>query len=236
MARKKIVLVIVEGASDETAIGVALNQFFDKDTVHIHIMHGDITTRKGINSKNIIAKLGNDVTAFAKSRHYNASDFKQIIHIIDTDGAYIPDEKIVEETGCERVFYEADGIHTADVKGIIARNSQKRDNLFRLKSSGRIWNIPYRVYYMSCNLDHVLHNKRNSTDEEKENNSYAFAKKYRNDIDGFVKFICCSEFSINGNYKESWDYIERNMNSVNRYSNFSICIQQELSVRQMKEG
>ena len=30
LARKKIVLVIVEGASDDTALGVALNQVFDK--------------------------------------------------------------------------------------------------------------------------------------------------------------------------------------------------------------
>ena len=52
LARKKIVLVIVEGASDDTALGVALNQVFDKDSVYIHIMHGDITTRKGVNPQN----------------------------------------------------------------------------------------------------------------------------------------------------------------------------------------
>ena len=32
MARRKIVFVIVEGASDETALGVALTQIFDKDS------------------------------------------------------------------------------------------------------------------------------------------------------------------------------------------------------------
>ena len=35
-----------------------------------------------------------------------------------------------------------------------------------------------------------------STEEEKENDAYAFAKKYRNDLDGFVEFICASEFSL----------------------------------------
>lgn len=233
LARKKIVLVIVEGASDETALGVALSQFFDKDTIYIHIMHGDITTRKGVNSQNIISKLGNDITAFAKSRHYNARDFKQIVHIIDIDGAYIPNEKVIEKN-CEGVLYESDGIYTIDVKRIITRNLQKRENIFRLKSNGKIWNIPYRVYYMSCNLDHVLYNKRNSTDEEKENNAYAFAKKYKNDVAGFVEFICNSDFSINGDFKESWDHIEKDMNSINRYSNFSICIQEELLEQRKK--
>ena len=50
---------------------------------------------------------------------------------------------------------------------------------------------------MSCNLDHVLYNKRNSTDEEKENDAYAFAKQYKGDRDGFVKFISESSFSVN---------------------------------------
>ena len=40
MARKKIVLVIVEGPSDDAALGVILNRLFDKNTVHVEIMHG----------------------------------------------------------------------------------------------------------------------------------------------------------------------------------------------------
>ena len=97
LARKKIVLVIVEGPSDEVALGMALSQVYDKDFIYVHIMHGDITTRRGVSSKNIVAKLGNEVTAYAKSQHYKASDFKQIIHIVDTDGAYIPDDNIMEK-------------------------------------------------------------------------------------------------------------------------------------------
>lgn len=48
MARKKIVFVIVEGASDESALGVLLSQIYDKDSVYVHIMHGDITAKKGV--------------------------------------------------------------------------------------------------------------------------------------------------------------------------------------------
>ena len=40
MARKKIVLVIVEGPSDEVALGMALSQVYDKDFIYVHIMHG----------------------------------------------------------------------------------------------------------------------------------------------------------------------------------------------------
>jgi hypothetical protein len=75
----------------------------------------------------------------------------------------------------------------------------------------------------------VLHNKRNSTDEEKETDAYAFAKKYKNDVDGFVNFICDSYFSVNGDYKESWAHIEDGMNSIERYTNLGICIMEEIN-------
>lgn len=229
LARKKVVLVIVEGPSDDTALGIILSQIYDKDSVHVHIMHGDITTRKGVHSGNVIAKIGNEVRLYAKSQHYSPKNFKKIIHIVDMDGAYIPDEKIISDPKCDDIFYGLDGIHTSDQQGIIQRNKQKADNLRRLRGTGKIWNIPYQVYYMSCNLDHVLHNKRNSSDEEKETDAYEFAKKYKNDIEGFVNFICTSGFSVDGDYKESWVYIEKGMNSLERHTNLNICIKEEFN-------
>lgn len=228
MARKKVVLVIVEGSSDDTALGVMLNQIYDKDKVYVHIMHGDITTRKGVRSDNIVGKIGNEIRKYAKSNRYTSKDFKQIIHIVDTDGAYIPNENIILDSAHNKIFYESDGIHTPDQQGIIDRNKQKTDNLYRLRGTGQIWNVPYRIYYMSCNLDHVLHNKRNSMDDEKETDAYIFAKKYKNDIEGFVKFICESDFSVSGDYKESWVYIENGLNSIDRYTNLGICIMGEM--------
>ena len=47
---------------------------------------------------------------------------------------------------------------------------------------------------MSCNLDHVLYDKRNSTDEEKEQDAYAFAKIYKNHVGAFMDFMCKSSF------------------------------------------
>lgn len=228
LARKKIVFVIVEGPSDDTALGLVLNQVYDKDSVHVQIMHGDITTRKGVNSQNIISKLGNEIRQYASSQHYTGKHFKQIIHIVDTDGTYIPDENIINELQSLKPIYEGNGIYTADKEGIIKRNQQKRENLFRLRSCGEIWKVPYSVYYMSCNLDHVLYNKVNSSDKEKEDDAYVFAKKYRNNTEGFYKFICESTFSVMRNFKESWKYIEEDLNSLERYTNLCICVAEEL--------
>lgn len=232
MARRKVVFVIVEGASDETALGIALNQVFDKESVHVHIMHGDITTRTGVTPQNIVAKIGNEVRTYATSNHYKPSDFKQIIHIVDTDAAYLADDKVLEDPECAELSYQDDGIHTSDVRKVISRNKQKTDNLYRIRNCGNIWGVPYRVYYMSCNLDHVLYDKRNSTDEEKEEDAYAFAKKYKNNVVEFRRFMCESAFSVKGDFKESWEFIETDSHSIEKYTNLPICLEEEMKKKE----
>mgnify|MGYP006988841146 CR=1 FL=1 len=235
LACRKIVIVIVEGPSDEEALGVALSHVYDPDTVYVHIMHGDITTRNGVNGNNVVSKIGNEIKGFASSRKYKKTDFKQIIHIVDTDGAFIPDENIIEESGLENNVYEDDGIHTLNVDGIIKRNAQKTENLDRLRRRGSIWDIPYRVYYMSCNLDHVLHNKRNSTNDEKESNAFTFAQMYKDDRDGFLDFICKSEFSVTGDYNESWKLMEKDLESLKRHTNLGIGLEEYRKEKETEE-
>ncbi len=229
LANRKIVLVIVEGPSDEIALG-ALKSIYDKDSVAFTIIHGDITTQIGVNSNNIVAKVGNIIRGYAKSRHYKSNYFKEIIHIVDTDGAYIPNDKIIEDNACKELRYETEGIYTNNVDKVIMRNKQKRENLIRLSSQSNIWKIPYSIYYMSCNLDHVLYGKRNCNDTEKENNSYNFAEKYYNNKAEFIKFMLESEFSVNGDYRESWNFIGKEMNSIERNSNLCICIEKEIKM------
>ena len=228
MARKKIVFVIVEGPSDEVALGVVLSKVYDSENVYVHIVHGDITTRNGVNGLNIVARVSDMVKDYAKSNHFSKTDFKQIIHIVDTDGVYISDDKIFEKEGLEKTLYMSDGIHTSDVEMIKYRNAQKRENLGRLRMRKTVWDIPYQVIYMSCNLDHVLYDKRNSTDDEKETDAYLFANKYKDDLDGFVKFICKSKFSVDGDYSDTWTFIERDMNSIERHTNIRICIEEAM--------
>lgn len=46
--------------------------------------------------------------------------------------------------------------------------------------------------------------------------------KYKNDREGFLEYICRSDFSVGVNYKDSWKWIERGTNSLNRYTNLGI--------------
>lgn len=222
MARKKIVFIIVEGPSDEEALAVILSRLYDKNTVYVHIVHGDITSQKGVAETNILAKIGDKVKKYAKDNHYTIKHhFEEIIHIVDTDGAYISDDCIIKDN-CEKLIYDSESIRTTNPDKIIERNIQKSSIINKLCSTSTIVNLPYHVFYMSCNLDHVLHNQLNSSDEEKEKNSYLFAKTYKDDIPAFLAFIRESDFSVVSQYRESWEFIKQGKNSLNRYTNLGL--------------
>ena len=44
MARKKIIYVIVEGPSDDEALGVIFQRLFSDQKIYVEITHGDITS------------------------------------------------------------------------------------------------------------------------------------------------------------------------------------------------
>ena len=199
------------------------HRIFDRNTVFVHVFHGDITTERGVTSGRILNRVGNEIRSYAKSNHFTSRDFQEIIHIVDMDGAYIPDGCVTENDSAVSLVYSDAGIETRTPSAVIARNRQKRQNLDKLCDSDQIWNVPYRIFYMSCNLDHVLYNKRNSSDAEKEHHSYAFARRYRDDMEGFQKFITGSDFSVVMGYRESWKFIKEGTESLKRYTNLGLC-------------
>ena len=56
---------------------------------------------------------------YAAQNHYRASDFKEIIHMVDTDGAYAPDTAVVKDSEALKPVYSVTEIHTNNPEGII---------------------------------------------------------------------------------------------------------------------
>ena len=224
MARKKIVFVIVEGPSDQDALAVILSRIYSSNEVYVHVVHGDITTQfNETPQENIFTKVAGEIIHYAENNHLDKDDFKEIIHIVDTDGAYIPNNCVVEDSDAEDPLYSLTEIRTKNKKGIESRNKRKSGNINKLCTKQSIWDVPYKIYYMSCNLDHVLYNLLNCTDEEKETNAYMFAKAYKDKIPEFIQFISKSDFSVTSDYRTSWEFIKQELNSLNRYTNLGIC-------------
>lgn len=220
MARKKVILFIVEGINDQTCLGGVLEGIISSNEVRFEMTNGDITTRTGIDCSKISAEIGNIVNNFRRKYHLEVSHFFEVVHLVDMDGAYIIDEDI-EFAEVENYTYSDENIFTKDVEGTKRRNKQKREVLEKMLSINKVVkSIPYSVYYFSCNMDHVFHNDRNLGDKEKSRLATEFEKKYADNIDAFIELMKNSQFTVHGDYQDTWNFIKVSRNSLNRHSNF----------------
>lgn len=101
---------------------------------------------------------------------YRKSDICRIVHLTDMDGAFIPDDAVVEDNTVEigaPPYYTETQIQTSNRAGILDRNQRKRNNIDRLSACPKVAGIPYSMYYFSLNLEHILHGRTNLSDWEK---------------------------------------------------------------------
>jgi len=104
VARKQVVLVIVEGPSDEQALALALSKIFDPDQIKVEALHSDITADSFNESANIVNKVNDVIKGYLNNNKYiKKTDIKQVIHIIDTDGTFISDEDIIEDNNVAKL-------------------------------------------------------------------------------------------------------------------------------------
>ena len=121
------------------------------------------------------------------------------------------------------IQYYEDHIGTKNVMATINRNKRKGSILYKLRKTGKINTIPYRIYFNSCNLEHVLYGElRDFSDEEKQILSDDFADRYEGKADEFIKFILDPAIAVPGTYQKTWDYIEKGRNSLTRHSNMHL--------------
>lgn len=199
-----------------------LSCYFSGNEVQFVVVHGDITLKDYVSMDNILIKINEQIERVKNKYRYKQDDFIQIIHLVDTDGVYIP-EADVKEADVENPQYYEDHIEAKDMSAIIERNKRKGDILYKLRRTGNVNGIPYRVYYNSCNLEHVLYGElKDFSDEEKQILSDDFADKYDGKVDEFIEFISDPEIAVPGTYQKTWDYIEKDKNSLERHTNMRL--------------
>lgn len=217
---KKVLFFIVEGTTDMYSLKKILQKIFQNDEVFFQIVHGDITTRTDINKSNVKNFMSNFVKIELKKYGFNANDIIQYIHLTDTDGAFIPEDKIIKAAD-GKIDYEEDCIKTVNVNYIIKRNRQKKIVTNLLVDIDSVQYRPYHIYYLSRNLEHVLHNlQTNLSMYEKTQLAMDFANNTT--PEDFLDLINAKHIAVEGNYLESWDYIETNTNSLKRKTNMHL--------------
>ncbi|MBQ9521956.1 MAG: hypothetical protein IJR72_05235 [Oscillospiraceae bacterium] len=228
--KRKVVLVIVEGSSDKTALELVLSRTFAPldSTVTMVFVRGDITSDKNIHPANIVNRVTDVVKEYAQNNgKLHASDFLQVIQITDTDGTYIPQGSVVKVAGITPdPFYTLTNIQTANLLGTVRRNTRKGNNINKLVSQNTVWRtIPYKLYYLSCNMEHAFHNQNNLDDEQKKALARQFQRTYGRNVPSFYALLQsllpplpCQD------YKTSWDYIRQGLHSLERCSNLYLAL------------
>ena len=218
---KKVVMVIVEGPSDESAMGGILKEYFSSKEVQFAVVHGDITSDYDTTRDNVLIKIGDKVEEIRSRYGYRLSDFVSIIHIADTDGAFTKD--CIKKSEVKNIQYYEDHIEAFNILEVEKRNMHKSGILSKLYSTGKVKDISYRIYFNSCNLEHVLYDElKDFTDDEKERLSDDFAERYEGEVEAFIEFISDSKLAVMGTYKNTWKFIEKDMNSLHRHSNMHL--------------
>lgn len=224
---KKVIFILVEGPSDEKALSL-IAKFYKNEKVTIHFTKGDFTSDFVNTHTNCIKNLSTIIKNLRDEYGLKRKDVSQVIHIIDTDGAFIPDKYIVKSE-YKTNHYSVDCIETNNIRKIIERNNHKTEIVNILNSADKIdRSIKYRIFYMSCNLEHITINEMNLENELKNIEAFKFRDRFENDKVGFVNFFNSIEFKVNGTYKETWDFIKSDKNSLNRFTNLWIFINEIL--------
>lgn len=219
---RKVYVFILEGPSDDNALSGLLKKLYRNRTIYPIIMYGDITSDLDIDNSKIVQLIADKIRIRLKEDKIRNSDVINIFQICDMDGAFIPDKAIVQ--GDVKGFhYSTTSITVRNAHEAIERNDHKREAIDILLNTTKILGIPYKVFFMSCNLDHVLYDIQNLEDELKTDKADEFYEKYQDCPEQFVNYLNSVAFGVPKSYLDSWEYIKQGCNSLERHNNLFIC-------------
>lgn len=246
---RKVILFLVEGPSDETALIQPLKRIISTQVeVRSQPFYCDVTTLR-LYPKGSVPFKGDavrTVRSFVTSRieernEYRWTDLERIVQIVDLDGAFV-DDAHVEDLGHLGLEYHLDRIVTGDVEGICCRNKEKAMQLRKLAATSALTykrvHVPYEVYFMSRNLEHALYGLAGDlSDADKERLSRAFSAKCLAQPDYFVEVLERIAMGLGDSYQEAWGGVQSGSRSLERGSNlwFLTC-KQMVSKRAEQRG
>lgn len=186
--------------------------------------HGDFAYDSNVTEQNCITYIEEKVKEHKKLYCLYDHDFLAIVHIIDTDGAFMNMNDIIEDASKQNNLFKDNKLLTNNRDTIIKRFDKKSRIYQKLNVVNEISNIKYYKFYFSRNLEHALYGLENVTAIEKKDLSNKFDLEHKGDAEKFKKQLKDIMFDIPNDYNKSWEYIFIENNSLKRCSNISILL------------
>lgn len=210
--KKKVIVLIVEGTTDETILGYFFEQLIQNNKFVIKVIAGDVFTDSRNRMLSPKAILGQQIAKIKAVNKFTDTDFICIAQLIDTDGMFIPPtDFIVNNTlnsGEKTYFYD---LTTRQVKVNSEKNRAKLLHLWQLKKNKVLplttaitygpLALPVYIFFNSLNLEHVTQDLIAPADQKMEL-SLRFIDKMQDDLANFLKFL--TEKKIGDSYLDSW--------------------------------
>lgn len=180
----------------------------------------------GPNMEKVIAKL---INADIERRHvYTKNDVTAVVQILDLDGAFVPDGHVIQDEEPGKRRYTESGILTPNAAETIRQNHEKQKNIRSLISMENIRlgrkDVPFRPFYMSRNLEHVLWDEEQQL-EAGDKSAYAKRafRRYMKHPEELLALLRSQEV-MHGfeSFEESWDWPQADDNSLARGSNLGL--------------
>lgn len=216
----KKILVLVEGPNDKLRL-INIEDFFDSKKAILFPMEGD-----WLKSSTYFSNYEDKIKfALAKDKSHDFDDFDEIVQICDTDGCFINDSCVKSDLSIKKIEYGANYIKTRDLKSDLTCKHNKITNINNLLISNNI-----RLFYNSCNIDHVFDNVANLSKNRK--NTLAACAKLRYDANNLklIEELHSANASKTLDHKASWDYIKQGFNSLSRCSNVIIFLYEHVDL------
>lgn len=227
---KKVVLVLVEGPTDEDALALVFEKLLKEHEIEFDVLHTDITAKEEMTSKYIVSEIKKEVDAYLKRNPFiEKEDILKVVQLIDTDGAFVDSSQILQSKN-GKTEYSDSCIRAKNRDRLIRRNISKRQIVYQLMHMEQLpGSYLYEIYYFSRNLEHVLHNiSEDLSDDEKEELAFKTAMRYRENPESFLDFLRTEDFFVPGTYAETWKFIMEKGNSLRRYCNLAVFFEQLL--------
>lgn len=247
---RKVILIFVEGESDETIVGFVTDSLVEQlDQMHItlKVMYGDVFSDRKYSSSSGPQIASDKITDTLKKEKLKAKDLLFVAFVTDTDGIYINPTSLVVDSSIDpkdsfQYDLEAQRLlfPTREKKDEIVetrqRKSRKLTKLIKEGESLKInrTQVSCYVFYNSVNLEHVLFEKL-LPDYEKQDAADDFVDQYDEKGDegldkilAFFKSRCPTD-----DYEKSWEFIKQH-EMMQGYSNLAILFDRIKSYKDKK--
>ena len=231
---KKVILIIVEGQTEELVFFDFLQERFGNLEVRIDVQCGDVISNWNRKYGTVEGAIEQVVEKYLTMYRLLPSDLLAVVQFTDTDGCFINDKYIrVDRIKATRTRYGKNGIYvTTKFKKMqmIERNQTKAECMKILArdrhANCRKRKIPYRLYYFSINLDHVLWGEQNAKGNSKLEKAELFLDNLEMPLDQFLCQFVPGEETLpwEEKWERSWQEITKDLNSLQRSTNMPLVL------------